>query len=487
MHRLVLALVSILGAVVAAGAQAPSCNLNGSGADELKLVVPQAGTDFDLGWKGKYHDLAVPEGATLDLCLTNCDTTTQPVCDVQGYAGGQSASGRAFAPPIPIVIGSVSTCVVTTFHEPFATGTANIQSGDIDVTANVSGDVYITTSSAVCPKCSGVNPGDAGTCQGGASNGLACTTDESIAVQNSTNGPYTVSRDCLPSGSPLSVAFSLTMTTGMSSLDQLCAGEPAPGNACSDGMCGNTCTGAGHGGISQNCCSADTTTRCFPVPLVRTGMASVPTAAWPDTSYPKMSTETIVTTFCAPAAPGLAGLAVNNAAGLPGPVAFILPVDAEWDLDSNPTSTTTTSTTTTSTTTTQPPPACTTDADCDDHNPCTDDTCVGGACSNVEKTGAAGAACHIQQATTTPICADGTDASIDGVIQAAVGKALNALQAFDAASAKKQAKLKKKADTALKGILKKLTKAVKKKKVSPDCGSTITSTITDLRSQVQAL
>jgi hypothetical protein len=52
---------------------------------------------------------------------------------------------------------------VTTFQEPFATGTANVQTGELDVVANVSGDVYVTTPSAVCPVCTGTNAGDTGT------------------------------------------------------------------------------------------------------------------------------------------------------------------------------------------------------------------------------------------------------------------------------------------------------------------------------------
>jgi hypothetical protein len=97
---------------------------------------------------------------------------------------------------------------VTTFQEPFATGTANVQTGELDVVANVSGDVYVTTPSAVCPVCTGTNAGDTGTCVGGATPGAACTTDEVLNVQQASAGnPYRVSRDCLPSGSKVSVGF----------------------------------------------------------------------------------------------------------------------------------------------------------------------------------------------------------------------------------------------------------------------------------------
>src|SRR5262249_22940213 len=150
------------------------------------------------------------------------------LCDVAGYAGGQVAAGRAFAPPIPIDVNGNAVCVVTTFQEPFATGTADLATGDIDVVANISGDVYLNRStSGVCATCSGLNAGDAGTCggTGGATPGAACTTDEVITVQNASGNPYHVSRDCLPSGAKVSIAFPLTVTTGMASLPGLCAGQ----------------------------------------------------------------------------------------------------------------------------------------------------------------------------------------------------------------------------------------------------------------------
>src|SRR5262245_47513507 len=86
-----------------ASAQTPTCNLNGFGADQLTVTIPAvAASDFDLGSSGDYHDFHVPGGARFEVCLTNCDTTSDPLCDVAGYAGGQSAAGRAFTPPIPV-------------------------------------------------------------------------------------------------------------------------------------------------------------------------------------------------------------------------------------------------------------------------------------------------------------------------------------------------------------------------------------------------
>src|SRR5262249_1852665 len=112
-----LALTAVLSALLAGAAAAQTCNLNPNGPDELLLPTASGrGTASDVGPPGAYHNFAVPGGAEFAACLNNCDTTTDPVCDVQGYASGQSAAGRGFLPPIPIVIGSSATCVATTFR-----------------------------------------------------------------------------------------------------------------------------------------------------------------------------------------------------------------------------------------------------------------------------------------------------------------------------------------------------------------------------------
>jgi hypothetical protein len=96
------------------------------------------------------------------------------------------------------------------------------------------------------------------------------------------------------------------------------------------GTCTARCTGAAcvavdplgrcvdeKGGISQLCCSSNPEFPCFPTAegaIVRTGAAfgSSPMGAF-------------VATYCVPRTP--AGL-INNTAGLPGPGALILPVEA---------------------------------------------------------------------------------------------------------------------------------------------------------------
>src|SRR5262249_60401558 len=105
------------------------------------------------------------------------------------------------------------------------------------------------------------------------------------------------------------------------------------------------------------------------------------------------------------------------------------------------------------------------------------DACTAGACSHIEKSGAADVACHIQTDTASPICADGTATALEPMIQANVAKAVAALQGFDSASTKKMGKLRKTAKQSLKRIAKAVAKALKKHKVSPDCAATIEATI----------
>jgi hypothetical protein len=488
MYYLRLALTSLAVVVAAQTARAQTCNLNPSGPDQLTLVIPAGTTDFDIGWKEDYHDFVVPGGGRFEVCLNNCDTATDPVCDVQGYAAGQQAAGRGFLPPIPIAIGSTAACAVTTFQEPFATGTANIETGAIDVTANISADVYLISvfgpiPSNICPKCSGTNAGDTGTCQGGANNGAACTTSQVITVQGAPDNPYQVSRDCLPSGTPQSTQFPVHVATGTSTLNNLCPMQ-TDDNACGAGTCTAVCTGLGHGGIRQACCSNNTGKSCFPTPLVRTGITTAPTPTWPDATYPKAGNETIVGTFCAPATPN--GL-LNLAVGLPGPGALVLPVDATWILDPNAVTTTTTTTPTTSTTTTTLA-VCTADAQCADGDTCTQDVCNAGTCSNPPATGAVAIDCQLGKVTPATVCgADPVDSALQANIAAAIAKARTALQQIAAAPAKKQKKLRNAARNALRPILKKAAKAAKKQTITTTCRDQIKALVAQFQQTIAAL
>jgi len=85
------------------------------------------------------------------------------------------------------------------------------------------------------------------------------------------------------------------------------------------------------------CCSSDTTTPCFPTAedfgvagkIERNGVALSVSPAWPDASYPKSGSGTLVSVFCVPAT--TFGI-VNTVAGLPGPAAMILPSAVRWQM-----------------------------------------------------------------------------------------------------------------------------------------------------------
>jgi hypothetical protein len=85
------------------------------------------------------------------------------------------------------------------------------------------------------------------------------------------------------------------------------------------------------GGVSQLCCSDDTTRPCFPTAgggrIERTGVTGQPAPAWPDPTYPKRADGALVATFCEPAT---GTNTINGTTGLPGPGALILPVAEEW-------------------------------------------------------------------------------------------------------------------------------------------------------------
>ena len=75
----------------------------------------------------------------------------------------------------------------------------------------------------------------------------------------------------------------------------------------------------------------DATVPCFPTrdaDIVRAGRALAPTPPWPDPTYPKTATGTVlVATECY--APTTA-FGPDQVSGLPGPVALILNTRAEW-------------------------------------------------------------------------------------------------------------------------------------------------------------
>ncbi len=79
------------------------------------------------------------------------------------------------------------------------------------------------------------------------------------------------------------------------------------------------------------CCSTDSTRPCFPTAgggaIVRVGVSATPVPPWPDATYPKRGTSTLVGTVCEASS---GAITIDATTGLPGPGALILPVEEEW-------------------------------------------------------------------------------------------------------------------------------------------------------------
>jgi hypothetical protein len=309
-------------------------------------VVAPEGTDLDNGWSGLSHNFPVVFGTALTVCLSGCDTTTTSRC-TENEAATDQANGRTFGPPIPLFAAGVPVCLVNRFGAPKVTGAlADVATGAVTATANLRSDVFQTTGTQICPRCSGDAIGETGTCDSGARQGQGCRTEGTLRVIGAVgNADYTLSSDCVPPGSPSgTLTIGLPLTTGTSTL----AG-PRPCGAsvddeCGAGVCNATCTGnacvstnmAGEcvdrkGGVSQVCCSLDPTRPCFPTAgggqIVRTGSTTAPTPPWPEETYPKTGSAVLTATFCE-ASTGTS--TVDGIAGLPGPGALVLPVVTGW-------------------------------------------------------------------------------------------------------------------------------------------------------------
>jgi hypothetical protein len=307
------------------------CDTNPGGPEELAISINPIGSDIDVGWTADAHNIGVPPGSSIRVCLDNCGQTSDPLCDISGQPGGVTAGAINIAPPLPIYIDNRTTpiCALMKFAAPGITGTANIETGDITGSANVQAMLFLGT----CPECSGATAGATGTCSGGATPGAACTTDQLTTVTSSTGAvTFKVSEDCLPSGLGVTLQAAITLTTGMASLNQPCPGQSASDdNECGAGTCSATCTGSpASGGVDQLCCDTSTTTACFPATIDRQGFGDPAQPGWPDALYPKQGEAKLVGTFCAPGNPLL-----PSDVGVPGPAAVIFFSSVEWISDSD--------------------------------------------------------------------------------------------------------------------------------------------------------
>ncbi|HEV7731448.1 MAG TPA: hypothetical protein VGR62_04760 [Candidatus Binatia bacterium] len=294
----------------------------------LSVVGSASGSDLDLGTTGNAHNFAVSAGVRLDLCVTGCDATADATCDAT------VCTAQTFT-PTPLLTNGVPVCLVQRPITTSAIGTFDLVSGALAMPLTLETRVHVQTPlDNVCPRCSGVTIGAAGTCDSGARQGQACTVDASVHVIGS-NPDYLLSADCPPDAPKLALAFPIvtTLTTGDTAL---AGSRPCPGqavdDACGEGMCTADCSDTipTKGGINQTCCSNSTSTPCFPTAadspgvILRTGVPVPLMPAWP-TSSPQSATGTVLAaTFCVPRT---TDQSVDILYGLPGPGAVLLPVD----------------------------------------------------------------------------------------------------------------------------------------------------------------
>jgi hypothetical protein len=325
------------------------------GPRQLDYTIAATGTDLDTGFSGVSHNFPVIEGAKLSLCLTECDASTNPICKASGPTGNGSLNGATFGPPLPLFAAGVPVCVENRFRDPAVQGTINLVKGTFE--SQVDGtptpvallsDVYNTSPTQVCPKCSGGAIGARGTCDSGPNATRQCTVGGQVRVRNDAAGInelYRLSADCPPGGQQGSRAGTVTVilpvTTGTDSRTGRCPGQLNIDDQCGTfgATCSVNCDGQPDtkGGINQWCCSDSSRRPCFPTAansgepnhaIVRTGSVSIPQPAWPDPTYPKVGDNAkTAATFCI----GDTGSStVNVVAGLPGPGAVIFNGRQEW-------------------------------------------------------------------------------------------------------------------------------------------------------------
>src|SRR5207245_960443 len=214
---------------------------------------------------------------------------------------------------VPLFAASLPVCIVSRFTTPKITAaTADIQSGAVSASAHLLTDVFLTSPTSVCPRCSGSALGQPGTCDSGERAGQACRTDGIVTTGNTT---YRLSSDCPPAGLLAgTVTIMLPLTTSTSTLSGPKPCGETQDDKCEGSACSATCTGAAcvttdsagecidaKGGVSQFCCSGQTDRPCFPTAggrqIVRTGKPGPPIPPWPDPTYPKNGDTAPAATF----------------------------------------------------------------------------------------------------------------------------------------------------------------------------------------------
>ena len=315
---------------------------------QLNLMVPLAdpttnsnGSDLDNGISGVSHNFPVIGGNVVKYCLSGCDGTTTTQCTGSGTTGQGSLNGPDFGAPLPLLAGGVPVCVVSRYQNPTISNTYDLATGQGSGDIKLFSDVYLVQSSQeVCPRCvvsgGGGSLGNKGTCSATARTpGAPCTVEALDKVtQGAGNQNYTLSTSCIPTANLLqaSLDIDLPLTTESvstpgplpcKSIGQT-ADDGCGGGACSAGCTGNACSthdASGNcidskGGISQVCCSSDTTKPCFPTgsgvgAIQRQGKRALDGQLGAQ-----------VATFCINTTQSSI---INITTGLPGPGAIILP------------------------------------------------------------------------------------------------------------------------------------------------------------------
>lgn len=274
------------------------------------IYLKTVGGRIDMGWKGSAHDSTIVETLPLPIELENCVGTTQTTCDLHLALAGQVKSVT------PSSSNGTAVCLVRK-HTGDLTGTltftgtpSHVDYAKLNTPSMF--DLHLpATLQTPCPTCSGAALGAAGTCQGGASDGLPCVVDGDYGPLGRT------SASCRPvSGTRISGLY--PVMDGTSTEEHLlaaalpcgffglchCPGQAYP-NQCWDTE-DLTCNPDGMCAFSP--------TPCFPDPIVRTG-----------------STGPLVTAGIG-CIPQSSSAAVDAIMGLPGPMAIVL----EWKFVGGP-------------------------------------------------------------------------------------------------------------------------------------------------------
>jgi hypothetical protein len=119
--------------------------------------------------------------------------------------------------------------------------------------------------------------------------------------------------------------------------------------------------------------------------------------------------------------------------------------------------------------------ACTSDAECDDQDPCTTDQCTAGACTNEPLERVAHFDCELGQLLAPELCAPATiDARFARALKTKVGAARKVVTKIRTASAKSRKRLVKRIQSTLRGLSRKAKAA---KKLGASCQSTFAGLI----------